>query len=209
MILDKKIKIKSDKYKKYYESLGYIYINKYTEIDIKHLKKNSLKVINVYCDFCKTNKYIRFQDYMKVTNNQSEPYFCIKCKWLKINKTIKEKYGVENISQSNKVKEKKKQTCLSNYGVQNPSQSKIIKTRKEKTTFKNFGVNYSSQNNNIFNEILKSGLKIKYYRNTNLFYQGSYEKHFLETYYDKLKIENGFSIEYNINNKRHFYHPDF
>ena len=41
-------------------------------------------------------------------------------------KTILEKYGVENVSQIELIKEKKKETCLKNYGVDHPLKNKEI-----------------------------------------------------------------------------------
>jgi len=57
--------------------------------------------------------------------------------------------------------------------------------------------------------MIKSSLKIKHYKNTDIFYQGSYEKDFLDNYYDKLNIQNGFSIYYEFENTNKIYHPDF
>jgi len=50
------------------------------------------------------------------------------------------KYGVENISQLNEVKDKKKQTCLKNYGVENPAQSKEVYNKIKETCLERYGV---------------------------------------------------------------------
>lgn len=207
MIVQEKIKIKSDKYKKYYESLGYIYIDGYTVINVKDLKKNSLHKVLVKCDICGDEKMLRFQDYQKSTNFQSTDYYCKKCKYKKYEKTCLEKYGLKNISQKDDIKRKKKETCLKNWGVDNPSKSKEIKIKKENTSLKNWGVKYCSQNKDILYKRIKNGVIIKKF--FNLFYQGSYEMDFLQRYYDKLKITNGFPIEYEINSEKHYYIPDF
>ncbi len=50
------------------------------------------------------------------------------------------------------------------------------------------------------------------FKDTNIYYQGSYEKDFLELC-EKLnilnKIKRGFSIKYKLNNKELIYFPDF
>lgn len=207
MIVQEKIKIKADRCKKYYESLGYTYIDKYTVIDVKDLKKNSLHKILVKCDVCGDEKMIRYQDYQKSTKYQTSVYYCNKCKHKKYEKTCLEKYGLKNISQKDDIKNKKKETYLKNWGVDNPSKSKDIKIKKEKTSLKNWGVKYCSQDKNILYSRIKNGVLVRKYK--DLFYQGSYEKDFLEKYYDKFKITNGFSIEYEINHEKHIYHPDF
>jgi len=58
----------------------------------------------------------------------------------------------------------------------------------------------------------KSSFKIHIYNNTNLTYQGSYEKYFLELMDDKgllNDILNGKSYNYKLNNKIRAYHSDF
>ncbi len=47
------------------------------------------------------------------------------------------------------------------------------------------------------------------YKNTDIWYQGSYELDFLERYLDKYDIQNAKPIKYFHKNKQHVYHPDF
>jgi len=106
-------------------------------------------------------------------------------------KTIIEKYGVEEYFSTNDFKEKSKQTWLKNYGVENPSQDKEIYEKQQKRR-------------------LYEGTKINYFKNSNLWYQASYEKDFLEKNYDKFPdIQRGPSIKYIFDNKNKIYHSDF
>lgn len=57
--------------------------------------------------------------------------------------------------------------------------------------------------------MLKSGYKIKKYKNTDIYYQGTYEKDFLDNYYDKINIKRAKKIKYIFDNKEHIYYPDF
>lgn len=50
---------------------------------------------------------------------------------------------------------------------------------------------------------------LKKYKNTKLDYQGSYEKDFLNKYYDKIEIENGLEIKYKYKSKNKKYYSDF
>ena len=59
-----------------------------------------------------------------------------------------EKYGVENPSQSEDIKEKKKKTCLINYGVDNPMKSIEIKEKAINTNIKKYGNKCSLHGNN-------------------------------------------------------------
>jgi hypothetical protein len=57
-------------------------------------------------------------------------------------KICKNKYGVENPSQCNKIKDKNKKYFLESYGVENPSQCDMIKEKRIQTCLKKFGVEY-------------------------------------------------------------------
>jgi hypothetical protein len=60
---------------------------------------------------------------------------------------LKEKYGdnIENISQINYVKEKKKITCQLNFGVDYPMQSKDVLKKSNNTTYIKHNVNNNSK----------------------------------------------------------------
>lgn len=53
---------------------------------------------------------------------------------------IMDKYGVDNVSQADEVKERKKQTTLRNYGVENPMQSKVVQEQVKATNRQRYGV---------------------------------------------------------------------
>lgn len=208
MIIKEKIIINVNSFKKYYESLGYEFKNKKCEILIRDLKPNSVVKILTKCDICGEEKYTRYQDYQKITNNQKELYYCQKCvKSTKTKNTMIKKYGVDNISKSDAIKEQKKITCMLNYNVDNPSQSLIIKDKKCETSLKNYGFKYPSQNKEFLFKKLKNGTKIDYI--DLLYYQGSYEKEFIMMYKDKIKIDNGLSIVYYYLGEKKIYHSDF
>ena len=63
----------------------------------------------------------------------------------KANDTIKEKYGVENISQLEEIKEKKRKTCMKNHGVDYPTQSKEVMEKIKQSVNEKYGVDYVSQ----------------------------------------------------------------
>jgi hypothetical protein len=209
MILEEKIIIIfNGRYKKYYEDLGYVFENKKTEILVSDLLPNSLVKILVKCDICGKERRLRYQDYQKITKMQTEPYNCQKCvKQTKTKFTLIKKYGVDNISKSDLIKEKKIKTCLENYNVDNPSKSIIIKNKKIETSLNNCGFEYPSQNRDTLYKRLKNGFTIKHI--DHLYYQGSYEKEFIIKYKDKIKLENGLSIMYIYMNEEKIYHSDF
>ena len=75
---------------------------------------------------------------------------------------------------------------LSKYGVKNPSECPNLLAKQQ-----------------------KSARKIHIYNDTNLTYQGSYEKDLLDIYYYHFNIQNGPTIKYLLNGKVHTYHSDF
>ncbi len=69
------------------------------------------------------------------------------------------KYGVDNASQSEVIKQKKKSTTFKNYGVTHNSQSELIKQQKKSTTFKNYGVTVPLKSSEILNKVKKTNIK--------------------------------------------------
>jgi hypothetical protein len=84
---------------------------------------------------------------------------CLLCATNKIKKTNLAKYGVENPSQSKKVKEKSKQTNLKRYGVDSPSQSKDVKEKIKKTNLERYGVENPQQNKEIQEKTKKTNIE--------------------------------------------------
>jgi hypothetical protein len=124
-------------------------------------------------------------------------------------KACADKLTVSKTNQKIK-KQKYKETCLKNYGVENLFQSKKIKKKIKQTCLEKYGVEYTHQNKNIFEKALKSAKVLKQFKNTNIWYQGSYELDFLEKYYDKyLDIQRAPTIKYKFNGKNKIYYPDF
>jgi len=148
----------------------------------------------------------------------------------KIKETNLEKYGVKNPQQNKEIKEKTEKTNLEKYGVKNPFQSEIFKDKLVKTNIKKYGVKYPSQSEEIKEKMYSTSIKnygFKYptqnrehlYKRFNVGYrieyidglscQGGYEKDFILKFKDKVRIENGLSIEYYYNGEKKVYHSDY
>jgi len=81
-------------------------------------------------------------------------------------KMFLEKYGMENPSQLQEIKEKKKETCLARYGVENPSQLQKTKEKKKETCLARYGVEYYINRNKCKKTcLMKYG--IEHYTNNN------------------------------------------
>lgn len=106
--------------------------------------------------------------------------------------------------------EKYIQTCVERYSVDNVFFSLNFKEKRKRTLIQKYNVEHPSQDKDIHEKQLKNSLKIKRYKDTNIWYQGKYELDFLEKFYEKyLDIQRGPSIKFINNNKTCYYHPDF
>ena len=121
--------------------------NEVISIKVSDLPIGSGVKINVKCDICNKEKEISLNRYYINTKNLSTYYACSrKCAEQKNKNTILNKYGVENISNSEIIKDKKIENCLKNFGVKYPQQSqKILQKGKNTKLFLYGNENYTNQ----------------------------------------------------------------
>lgn len=121
---------------------------------------------------------------------------------------ILEKFGVDNALKNKQIREKAKETKLKNYGNENYNNREKAKN----TNLKRYGVEHPMQVKEIFNKQQKSSSCVKKYKNTELTYQGTYEKFFLDEI-ERVgflnKVKNGKNYSYILKNKIHIYYSDF
>lgn len=220
---------------KHYKNLNYNVKNlDKIRIPVEHLPKKSRCEIEAECDRCRKIAKMRFEHYNKCISNQNF-FACSKCSVEKQIQTCRNRYGVDSASQLESVKIKLKKTNLNKYGVESVLQHHIFYEKMKKTNLKKYGVEFVSQleetkrkcretsmknfgvDNHMKTEVgLRknqiSGFHMKKYKNSNLYYQGTYELLFLEIA-DKLKllkkISNGKRYKYILNGQVHTYHSDF
>ncbi len=77
----------------------------------------------------------------------------------KVKNTIQEKYGCDNVFQMGEVKEKSKLTNLKKYGVEYPTQNKVIREKCIITTIMNYGVKSPLQNSEILSKTQETNMK--------------------------------------------------
>lgn len=196
MILDKKVNVKiSSTNFKYYKVLGYSFRKgDIIEVDVKHLQRGTGVKINVKCDVCGSESNIYLQKY-NINHERQGYYSCVKCSDKKRKKTNMKKYGSDNVSKNEIIKNKKKITTIKNYGVENPSQSKEIKDRKKETMMKNYGVEYVFQSEELRNNMKKT--KFEKYGDENFTNRNKSK----ETCIEKYGVENPSQLE-EIKNKK-------
>ena len=196
MIITEKLEIiVKNNLRKYYANLGYIFPFTWDPkiiMDIKDLPKNSNLKIDCKCNVCGKIKNISYYHYNK--NIKIGGFYSCKgkCSRMKYKSTCIKKFGFENPFQNEEIKKKSKETCMRNYGVDNSLKCINIKKKVQNTMIKNYNVNMINR------------YRIKKYKDTNIYYQGTYELDFLEKFY-KIGIEKCKSIKYGDK----IYFPDY
>lgn len=221
MILTKKIDVKIINHNLlHYKNLGYnVKYGDLININVEHLSNGSHIKIDVMCDKCGKISKIKYQDYLKITKNKSREYFCQICvKKERTEKTLMQKYGVNNVSKSDIIKERKRKTTIKNWGVDNVFQNQEIKNKIISDNINKYGCCHHNQSDIIKQKTLltrvKKGKQINplYYKEYSLYKKKvlcvtrKYKKELLNNwdgydYYDKEYIKENYNL--NPNNKKY------
>jgi len=218
MIIKNNIEIKTtNKNIEYYTRLGYnIKSGDIITINVHELPKTSKQKIEVSCDNCDEKYTISYFSYLR-NIKEDKVYHCKKCSGIRSKETNLNKYGVIHPSQLDEFKEKTQNTNLKKYGVKYSMQNTEIKNKfkatiKQKSSniiFEKYGVYSPAQNSDVYQKMMKNGLHIYKFKDTDIYYQGEYELDFLNKYFEIIEIKRGSSIKYIFNNKEFIYFPDF
>lgn len=180
------------------ENFEWGFILKSTEKFENFLEKERLYLFlhpetNPYCENNRIKKFVSVEKgYKDICVGYLE---CDKCKKLVLNKTKStwmEKYGVDNISKSTEIKEKKEKTSMENWGVSQPLSSTVvrdkgietiksiygedivnifqvkeIKEKSKNTTLHKYGVDNISKNDSIKNKKKQTCFENYGYENPN------------------------------------------
>jgi len=160
------------------------------------------KIEDLKCEHCHNKKSYSFKN--KNWNNTCGDEKCID---KNIKSIILSKYGVENVSNSIIIQEKKKKTNLKKYGTEYAISSDIVRKKIEKTNYKKYGVRTPFENLEIKKKAEKSFLKnilndkmLLRFKKLNL----SYIKYENKYYHIQcLKCKNIFEIHYELLNQRY------
>jgi hypothetical protein len=155
MILSKKIKIKlNNSTKDHFENLGYNFEKgKEIEIPLEHLNKGSNYKVEVKCDRCGKIKEIPYRKYLINISNGNYYSCSAKCSKDKIEQSNIKKFGTKNYFQSEEGKLKIKNIIIEKFGVDNISKLENIKQKKletkEKSDFLKYKEFYLTKNLNL------------------------------------------------------------
>lgn len=168
------------KNKEYYTSLGYEFTHMKDEfmVSVEDLPKQSHAVIKLQCDYCGQEFSYKYQNYIN-RDSSIDKIACKCCKHKKIQESVQEKYGVNNVFQLEEVKDKIKETnfvkygtayysqtqeyadkivktCMSKYGETNYFKTQNCKEKIRLTNMQKFGYPYACQNQKVVDKIKKS-----------------------------------------------------
>ena len=207
MIITKivKLKIGGRNIKHFRKINPYYKLHQEIEVLVDQLSEGSNVKIDCICDICGKERNITYQKY-KDSERLYNEYVCQQCSHIKRKKTNIEKYGCENYTNTISFKSKSSFTIKEKYGCENVFQSELIKSKSKLTNLSKYGVEYISQSPSIQKRIQKSSYSECEFN--GLSYQGSYEKDFIDKYYNKIDIGKIDPISYFLDKNR-FYFPDF
>ena len=126
------------------------------------------KRVRQYSDYCYLHLKETEQKNREKANIQkygNKTTLCVKPFIEKGKKTKKQRYGVENVSQSVEVRQKIKSTLKDKYGVDNPSQIDSVKEKKAKSAIDSFGVDCVLKSPDIKKKISRTNLQKYGYEN--------------------------------------------
>jgi len=182
LLVNETVKMKwNTKNRVWFEDKGYIF-NDYGEYFIaetRHLQLGSGRKVKISCDLCGQIKEQVYNRYIK-TKNDDDFYCCVDCSKnpdviderktlfneaslerlnagvVKRKQYYLDNYGVENPSQLDSIKQKKRDTCMKNYGVEYPIHSEVIAERMRQTNLERYGVEYAQQNEDVRSRTMKT-----------------------------------------------------
>lgn len=148
MLLTKEVEIKWEhRNKGYYISKGYTYTNvKDTFVVPLHIvPKHSRVIIDILCDYCKTNIVQKTYDTYNAQKKKSliQKDCCEDCWSLKLSESMFLKYGENNASNVEEFQDKRVNTFIENFGTDNPMKIKEIVEKGKITNIERYGVSHA------------------------------------------------------------------
>lgn len=196
-------------------------------VNIKKQKQTNLKKYGVESymntdEFKKMSREIILDKYGTTTPLRNK---IIKQKWIDTNlKRYGVEYGLQNDDIKMKIsstkllnhnnenfnnREKYRETCIDVFGFDNPMKNEDVKDIFYKSFYEKYGEKHPMHVPEFLDKMIKSGIKIHKYDDTDIYYQSTYEKDFLDKYYNLFTITRGKIIRYSYKNIEHIYYSDF
>lgn len=118
------------------------------DIDPWLLNKSSQKKVEAICDYCGRKYETEWDRYLRSRKNFPKDS-CPNCRSAKTKDVCILKYGVDNPTKAESVKQKYKETCLEKYGVDNPMKVEQTKEKVKQTNLEKFGTTCALLNEDV------------------------------------------------------------
>lgn len=144
----------------HYKNLGYSFkVGDTITVPVEHLQEKSSINVKCECDYCEAKFITKYRCFRRSISSVIPKIACKNCRYKKHVEVMKEKYGVENISQLDDVKIKKYNTNIKRYGMLYV-QTDECKQKIIETDLKKYGM-YHTQNDNIKQKTISTNI-LKY-----------------------------------------------
>jgi hypothetical protein len=129
----------------FYKKLGYdVRIGGILEMDVCDLPTGSHIKVITKCDYCDVEKNLSYKNYNKNIKIGNKYACSQKCSYIKKSEILMKEQGIENIFQSEEIKEKIKSNNIEKYGVEHPMMLIETQEKVKKTNIEKYGVdNYA------------------------------------------------------------------
>ena len=183
MIINDKVKIIGNSRNiKHFKEKGYdISVGENIMVSVYDLTNGSIFEIDVTCDICNAEKKVKWSSYYKYTNNNIDPYYCIKCNIVKRKETCQERYGgnsptcskevVEKIQKTNQEKygnncslhgnrqEMTESIFIEKYGFKSAAKNEDVKAKIKNTLIERYGIDTPLKNEEFLDKLKKTSLE--------------------------------------------------
>lgn len=143
----------NEHHKQYSANLGEL-----IKININDLSVGSHAKVEVCCDYCGKVIIKSYRDYLKNHDNDLGDC-CKQCEYVKCQKTIKEKYGVEKVVDIPNYFEKIKDNNKKKYGVEWAAKLPETTEKRKRTNLQKYGVEHVLQNPDICAKVSETKCK--------------------------------------------------
>ena len=154
---------------RHYKELGYEFerVGDTITVKVEDLPNGSNIRIDVMCDYCNEPYSIIYNKYYKKMKSDIPKCCCENCWNLKLEEYNILKYGVENVSCLDEIKEKKKKTLLEHYGVEYPFQSEELYSHMGDVLQERYGTRNCMQSKEIRQKVENTMLEKYGFKNPN------------------------------------------
>lgn len=157
---------------KWYESKGYEIPRRWDKEHYRYTVKRGTTIlvratdltegshvkVQVSCDYCGVIKEVGYKEYLK-NHDEELGDCCVKCRPIKYEHTMLERYGVKSSSLVPSIREKIIATNREKYGCDWQQQSSLVREKSKKTMIEKYGCEHALQAEEFLNKCMETKSK--------------------------------------------------